>query len=143
MGSLMQKTTPPVSLPEGKSALDHLKTLAPHKDVSPAELKQILDDIRSSGREAEVQLIDVREPRELKDSSVPGFKNFPLSQMSSWGPTIATALDPNMLTLVMCHHGSRSSRMCHFLRNENFRDVRNISGGINKYSGVDPSIPRY
>lgn len=90
------------------------------------------------------QLIDVREPEELVVASLPGFKNFPLSAFRYWSEDIATRLDPDVETLVLCHHGVRSAQMCYWLMQQGFTNVKNIQGGIDAYSCfVDLSIPQY
>jgi rhodanese-related sulfurtransferase len=56
----------------------------------------------------EVQFIDVREQWEADTASLPRFKLLPMSQASSWAPTVAEDLDPHAETVVMCHAGVRS-----------------------------------
>ena len=46
--------------------------------------------------------------------------------------------------VVHCHHGGRSLRVTHFLRQQGFTQVQNMSGGIDAWSvQVDASVPRY
>ena len=46
--------------------------------------------------------------------------------------------------VVMCHHGIRSAAACAFLVREGFHHVRNMAGGIDRWSReVDASVPRY
>eukprot|EP00878_Enallax_costatus_P028207 GHUV01030437.1.p1 GENE.GHUV01030437.1~~GHUV01030437.1.p1 ORF type:complete len:146 (-),score=25.75 GHUV01030437.1:323-760(-) len=56
----------------------------------------------------EVQFVDVREPGEYQVARLPHFKLMPLSQASSWAPTVAEDMDPQAETVVLCHHGMRS-----------------------------------
>ncbi|MFW6359674.1 MAG: rhodanese-like domain-containing protein, partial [Chroococcales cyanobacterium] len=91
-----------------------------------------------------LQLIDVREPEEVEIAYIQGFQVLPLSQYAEWSNDMASRFDPNAETLVMCHHGVRSSQMCQWLRTQGFTNVKNIAGGIDAYSQVvDSSIPRY
>lgn len=91
-----------------------------------------------------LQLVDVREPMELKLASLAGFQNLPLSEFGDWSPNIHSLLDPHKETLVLCHHGMRSAQMCHWLMSQGFTNVKNIAGGIDAYATiVDPSVPRY
>lgn len=91
-----------------------------------------------------LQLIDVREPAELAIASLPGFINLPLSQYAEWSEQIQVQFDPEQETLVLCHHGIRSAQMCHWLQQQGFTQVKNITGGIEAYAVmVDPSLPRY
>jgi rhodanese-related sulfurtransferase len=90
------------------------------------------------------QLIDVREPEELAIAKLNGFVNLPLSQFSEWAPQIDTILDPYAETIVMCHHGVRSAQMCHWLVQQGFLDVKNLSGGIAAYANrIDPTLAQY
>ncbi|XP_009603799.1 rhodanese-like/PpiC domain-containing protein 12, chloroplastic [Nicotiana tabacum] len=92
----------------------------------------------------EAQLIDVREPEEVAQASLPGFQVLPLRQFGSWGPEITTKFDPQKDTYVLCHHGMRSLQVAKWLQTQGFRKVFNIAGGINEYAvKVDPSIPTY
>lgn len=91
-----------------------------------------------------LQLIDVREVQEIAIASLKGFENLPLSEFAQWSEQILTRFDPEAETLILCHHGSRSTRMCHWLIEQGFTNVKNITGGIEAYSQVvDPSIPSY
>lgn len=91
-----------------------------------------------------LQLIDVREEQEIAIASLEGFENLPLSAFAQWSEQILSRFDPNTETLVLCHHGSRSTQMCHWLIGQGFTNVKNIAGGIDAYSQVvDSSIPFY
>jgi len=91
-----------------------------------------------------LQLIDVREEQEIAIASLEGFENLPLSEFAEWSNQILTRFDPNAETLVLCHHGSRSTQMCQWLVGQGFTNVKNIAGGIDAYSQVvDPNIPFY
>jgi rhodanese-related sulfurtransferase len=91
-----------------------------------------------------LQLIDVREPEEVSIAVIPGFTVLPLSQFSYWGNEITSRFDPDVETIVLCHHGIRSAQMCQWLASQGFTNVKNVSGGIDAYSAlVDSSIARY
>ncbi|MGB3404361.1 MAG: rhodanese-like domain-containing protein [Microcoleaceae cyanobacterium] len=91
-----------------------------------------------------LQLVDVREPKEVEIASLDGFLNLPLSQAQQWSQEIEQYLQPQTETFVLCHHGMRSAQMCQWLIGQGFKNVRNITGGIDAYSAlVDSNIPRY
>lgn len=91
-----------------------------------------------------LQLIDVREPQEIAIARIEGFQAFPLSEFAEWSSVICDQLDPNLETVVMCHHGMRSAQMCHWLAQQGFSHVKNLQGGIDAYAAaIDPQIPRY
>lgn len=108
-------------------------------EISVEELAQ-----RLSTKDASVQLVDVREPQELAIASIEGFVNLPLSESEQWSGQISQMLNPQAETLVLCHHGMRSARMCQWLVEQGFTNVKNITGGIDAYSSlVEPTIPKY
>lgn len=111
------------------------------KDIQPTELHEKLQDLSFT---EEAQLIDVREPEEVAQASLPGFQVLPLRQFGNWGPEITTKLDPQKDTYVMCHHGMRSLQVAKWLQTQGFKRVFNVSGGIHAYAvTVDPSVPTY
>ncbi|UBF25327.1 rhodanese-related sulfurtransferase [Kovacikia minuta CCNUW1] len=108
-------------------------------EISVDKLAQLLKESPET-----VQLVDVREPRELELASLPKFQNLPLSEYAEWSADIHTRLDSEKPTVVLCHHGMRSAQMCQWLISQGFTQVSNVTGGIDAYSAeVDPSIPRY
>ena len=58
-------------------------------------------------------------------------------------PVRLAELDPRAETVVICHHGIRSAGVALFLSRHRFHNVLNLEGGLDAYSGVDPSVPRY
>ncbi|CAI5509276.1 unnamed protein product, partial [Closterium sp. Naga37s-1] len=63
----------------------------------------------SEGRRA-VQLVDVREAREVEMAAIPGFTVLPLSQFGQWGPSIADTLDPHTDTYLLVSHTTTQDR---------------------------------
>ena len=104
-----------------------------YESVSAEELKERLD---AGDRPA---LLDVREPWEFELARIEGSKLIPLSEL----PERFTELDPAAETVVLCHHGSRSAYATRALDHAGFRKVLNLEGGLDAYSDVDDSVPRY
>jgi len=53
-------------------------------------------------------------------------------------------LDPNAEIVMHCHMGMRSMDATQFLLQQGFKNVKNLTGGINAWSQqIDPSVPRY
>lgn len=94
-----------------------------------------------------VQLIDVREIKELEKASLPRFLNLPMGEYGSWADEFDNGgfnLEKDKETIVMCHHGVRSANFCSFLGQQGFTNVRNLIGGIDAYAKkIDPSVPLY
>ncbi len=44
---------------------------------------------------------------------------------------------------MICHHGNRISYVAMALQRAGFASVLNLEGGLDAYSSVDESVPRY
>ena len=85
-------------------------------------------------------VIDVREEWELQLASIPGVVHVPMNQL----PARLGEFARDAETVVMCHAGGRSLRVAHFLVNQGFTNVANLSGGISAWSqSVDATVPQY
>lgn len=105
-------------------------------------LSEILE--AHSIQDGDAQFLDVREEHEFEYAKLKHFELYPLSQMGSWLPHVASELDPSKETYVLCHHGIRSRQAANFLLGQGFTKLYNVSGGIAAYSQVvDPSVPQY
>lgn len=104
-----------------------------YENITPRELKRRLD----TGDEP--VLLDVREVWEYEKARIEGSKLIPMGDMSYR----VSELDPAAETVVICHHGNRSAVMTQALERAGFQNVINLEGGLDAYSSVDPSVPRY
>jgi rhodanese-related sulfurtransferase len=85
-------------------------------------------------------LLDCREPAEHTTANITGSTLIPMREI----PSRLGELDPNGRVVVHCHHGGRSSRVTHYLRQQGFANVQNMTGGIDEWSQqVDSAVPRY
>ncbi len=84
-------------------------------------------------------LLDVREPWEFELARIKGSELIPMSQLEGR----FTELDPGAETVVICHYGNRSSYVATALHQAGFENVLNLEGGLDAYSSVDESVPRY
>jgi rhodanese-related sulfurtransferase len=84
-------------------------------------------------------LLDVREPWEFDLARIEGSKLIPMSELAER----ITELDPGTETVVVCHHGNRSSYVTQALQRVGFEKVLNLEGGLDAYSFVDDSVPPY
>ena len=123
-----------VQTPEGPAfKIDNPNEPRRVKRLSPAELHARMT------RGDELLLVDVRTPEEREIATIAGGR----------------ALDPALhaeigkgsrerTIVVYCHHGSRSQRAAEELVQQGFRDVYNLTGGINAWSmDIDPDVPMY
>jgi adenylyltransferase/sulfurtransferase len=103
-------------------------------EITPSELAERLRD------GAAFDLIDVREPREWEIARIAGARLLPLGQLAQ---SLAT-LDATREIVVMCRSGRRSEDAARQLQAAGFRKVRNLAGGILRWSDdVDPSVAKY
>ncbi|HKK14268.1 MAG TPA: rhodanese-like domain-containing protein [Gammaproteobacteria bacterium] len=91
---------------------------------TPKELKHSLE--ASEGP----LMVDVREPWEHEICRIDGARLIPMGQI----PALAGRLDPDQTIVVVCHHGVRSYQVAYYLERLGFRDVINLTGGIDAWA---------
>ncbi len=102
-------------------------------DIQPEELKQRID----AGEK--LFILDVREPHEYQIANLGGHL-IPLGDL----PKRMGELDPSREIITHCKLGGRSAQAVDFLRQQGFKNVRNLTGGIQAWSEkVDPKVPKY
>jgi rhodanese-related sulfurtransferase len=89
-------------------------------------------------------LIDVREGWEWETAHITASE----FEMVHWPmqtvPQQASSLDTERPVAVLCHHGSRSLAVAHFLEKQGFETLINIDGGIHAWSQeIDPLVAQY
>ena len=105
------------------------------EEITPTELKQRLD------KGDDIQIVDVREDKEVAMGRIPNAIHIPLGQVLSRMKEI----DPSRETVVYCKMGGRSSRAIDALQRSGFEGkLINLKNGILGWSNdVDPSVPKY
>jgi sulfur-carrier protein adenylyltransferase/sulfurtransferase len=102
-------------------------------DIQPEELKRR----RDAGED--LFILDVREPHEYQIANLGGHL-IPLNDL----PKRIQELDPSREIITHCKMGGRSAQAVDFLRQQGFKNVRNLTGGINAWAErIDPKMPRY
>jgi rhodanese-related sulfurtransferase len=85
-------------------------------------------------------LLDVREPDEYRYARIADSVLIPLNQL----PQRLGELDLDQEIVVICHHGMRSQQAAGYLVQSGFKNVANLTGGIDAWSCVcDSSVARY
>jgi adenylyltransferase/sulfurtransferase len=103
-------------------------------EITTQELKKILDDKKK------VVILDVREPHEyeichLKDSVL-----IPLGDLANRVNELDTADE----IIAHCHHGMRSLKAAHLLKEMGFKKVKSLKGGIHAWAtDVEPDMATY
>jgi len=104
-------------------------------EVTVQDMKKALDNPGLG-----IKVIDVREPFEYEISKVEGVPLLPMSQLNER----FTELDPNQQYYLHCKVGQRSLQALGFLRQQGFKYVKSVKGGIAAWSEeIDRSVPRY
>lgn len=110
------------------------ESAAPVATVTPGELAAEL------AKQNTIMLIDVREPYEWQLARIDGARLIPLGTLEG----VLDTIDRDADIVVYCHHGMRSEMAAYALLDAGVRRVRNLVGGIDRWSrDVDPRIPRY
>ena len=87
-----------------------------------------------------IVLLDVRDKWEFDLCHIDGSINISLSEISDRKDD----LDIKPRTIVICHHGMRSTMASEYLVTEGFEKIVNLEGGINAWaSTIDQSMARY
>jgi len=111
------------------------KPAASHDEVTVQDMKKALDNPKLG-----IKVIDVREPDEYKIARVKGVPLLPLSEL----PKRFAELDPNQQYYIHCKSGGRSMKALKFLREQGFKHLKSVKGGITAWSDeIDPKVPRY
>ncbi len=104
-------------------------------EVTVQEMKKALGDPKLG-----IKIIDVRESDEYQIARVNGVPLFPLSSLSQR----FTELDPNQQYYIHCKSGVRSLKALKFLKEQGFKYVKSVKGGISAWADeIDPSVAKY
>ncbi len=106
----------------------------PH-EVTVQDMKKALEDPKLG-----IKVVDVRETFEHEIARIDGVPLLPLSELRQR----FTELDPNTQYYLLCKVGARSHQAMEFLRQQGFKYVKNVKGGIVAWSDeIDRNVPRY
>jgi len=104
-------------------------------EVTVQDMKRALDNPNLG-----IKVLDVREPDEYEIARVDGVPLLPLSQINQR----FTELDPNQQYYIHCKAGVRSLKAVQFLKEQGFKYVKSVKGGISAWSDeIDHSVPKY
>jgi rhodanese-related sulfurtransferase len=85
-------------------------------------------------------ILDVREDWEVRTARLPDTLHIPMRQV----PVRVAELPKDAEIVVLCHHGVRSLQVANFLAHHGFKNIFNLTGGIDAWAkDVDPTTPIY
>ncbi len=97
-----------------------------------------LKEIRDNGND--FILLDVREYHEYDIANIEGSVLIPLGEIADR----KDELNPDDEIVIYCHTGGRSMRATQYLKDQGFKNVKNLAGGIDAWAEkFDPDMPRY
>jgi adenylyltransferase/sulfurtransferase len=112
--------------------------------VSTANNNETETDVKELKRKIDAKedffLLDVREPNEYQIGKIPGSTLIPLGEV----PQRVSEIPRDKEIVVHCKMGGRSAKAAAYLRQQGYRNVKNLKGGILDWSDkIDPSVPKY
>jgi adenylyltransferase/sulfurtransferase len=115
--------------------LPEVANVSTQNEITPAELAELLQ------QPDRPFLLDVRNPYEVAIASIPGTDLvIPVDQL----PERINELDTAREMVVYCRSGARSGRAVDLLKRAGFRKVKNLTGGVLRWSDdVDPTVAKY
>ena len=118
-----------------KTAASEIKESSPVDNISALELSVLLDS------NTEVNLIDVREFTEWNIVHIDGATHIPKDNIinGAW-----LGMDKNSPIVVMCKLGGRSSKVIEVLKEQGYKNLKNLEGGIVSWiRDVNSELPVY
>jgi len=117
-----------------------IPTAPEHSESNPDEVTVQEMELALKDETLNIRVIDVREPDEYQIAHVEGVPQIPLSVLSQR----FTELDPNQTIYLHCKSGVRSLKALGFLREQGYKYVKSVKGGISAWSEeIDPDVARY
>lgn len=91
-------------------------------EIEVTELAAALDGDTA----ANIDIIDIREARELSTGHVPGARHIPMATI----PARLHELPRDKQVVMVCRSGARSGQACAWLMQQGFDNVVNLRGGM-------------
>jgi rhodanese-related sulfurtransferase len=106
--------------------------------VAELDPEEVAEKLRQKSNR--LLLLDVREDDERELAVIEPSLHIPMREV----PQRLSELPKDREIVVYCHSGARSAMVAGFLEARGYREVANLSGGIDAWSmRVDPAVPRY
>ena len=107
-------------------------------ELTAVEVRRLLHE----SHPGESVVLDCRTPEEHATAKIAGAILLPMQELPERIGELEVWRGKQIF--VHCHHGVRSLRVTHWLREKGFSRVSSMLGGIDAWStDVDPSVPRY
>ena len=104
-------------------------------EVTVLQMKEALDNAS-----LDIKVVDVRRPDEYEIAHIAGVPQIPLDTLFER----FSELDPNQTIYLHCKSGVRSMKALQILRDQGFKYVKSVRGGIQAWAEeIDSDVPRY
>lgn len=90
------------------------------RPVTPQEAKALID------KRSDLELIDVRDPQELHEGSIPGSQLVPFMEIARGQST----LPKDRPLLLICAVGGRSYMVGQYFSRKGYQEIYNLEGGV-------------
>jgi sulfur-carrier protein adenylyltransferase/sulfurtransferase len=108
----------------------------PDWEITPREVKKLLDEKK------DFMLIDCRQQNEYDITKIDGSKLIPLQQIAQRLGELKG--HENEKLVIYCKSGGRSMQFTQILRQQGFKDVKNMAGGVLLWNkDINPGGPQY
>lgn len=91
------------------------------KEIDARELATWIEE-----KSGHFRIIDVREPMEIAQGSIPGAEAMPMSSLGNRIAEIGQEKD----VVFICRSGARSGQVCAYLAQNGYENVYNLRGGV-------------
>lgn len=104
------------------------------KEIEAPQLAEML------GQNADIQVVDIRQPAEVASGTVPGAELIPMHTI----PLRIQEIKQDKPVILVCRSGARSAQACMFLAQNGFDNVYNLRGGMMGWagSGLQTGLPQ-
>ncbi len=105
-----------------KSIFKQNRNVVEDNNIDYRSAKMILKNDKNA------KLVDVRSPQEYKEGHLPSSINLPLYKIEEQSRDVLP--DLNSAIIVYCQSGSRSNKAIELLKEEGYKKLYNIEGGL-------------
>lgn len=123
---------------EEGEVLRHFLRKASEEEAKPEKKHPDVVDLKELERrmmDADMEILDVREPMEYAFGHIPGARSIPFGELEER----IGELNPGKEYYVICRTGSRSDAACQLLSEKGFSKVRNVIPGMKDWAGETES----
>ena len=95
-------------------------------NINTAQLKELIAD-----KSKDYFYVDVRTPGEFSTKKIKGFKNIPLNDLANK----MNQIPQDKKIVVICQSGARSTAASRQLKKAGYKEIFNVTGGMNLWRG--------